>query len=316
MNLHRLRVRIKRARKRHKRRFKRFTRKMIRRFGVNPVIYISYIVAVTALCMVFVQFAPGSGIRRWYYKLTHKATINKACERQVEEDKPVAGTFLTKYRYRQFGATDPNVVDPNAPMIAFTFDDGPTNESTERILAALEANYSKATFFVVGRQTQQFPEKLKKILAAGCEIGNHTYDHKNLVDLSTDDISEQIASVDRSVNSATGEDTTLIRPPYGSYDEKVMSVLDKPVILWDVDSEDWKSRNAQTICNKVLAEVKDGDIVLMHDLYESTAEAVELLLPKLKEQGYQIVTISDMARYKGKALELGKPYGKISDENQ
>ena len=90
-----------------------------------------------------------------------------------------------------------------------------------------------------------------------------------------------------------------------------MAVLDKPVILWDVDSEDWDSRNAQTVCDKVLSEVKDGDIILMHDIYESTAEAVELLLPQLKERGFQVVSVSEMAYYKGKTLELGKAYGKI-----
>lgn len=314
MNLHRLKIRLRKARKRHARRFRRLKKKLIRRFGVNPVIYASYILIATFLCFAFVQLAPNGGLRRLFYKLTHKETINKACELEATDSGLVMGTFLTHYRFGEFGATDPTEIDPDAPMIAFTFDDGPSAESTQRILDALAANYSHATFFVVGRQTEQFPDKLQAILSYGCEIGNHTFDHKNLTEIGSDEAAQQLNDVDRSVNKATGENTTLIRPPYGAYNDELMSWLDKPVILWDVDSEDWDSRNAQTICNKVLSEVKDGDIVLMHDIYESTAEAVEMLLPKLKEQGYQIVTVSEMAQYRGKTLELGKAYGKLTED--
>lgn len=313
MNLHRMINRMKRARKRHSRRFKRLKRNIINRFGANPLIYISYILIVSFLGAAFIQLEPNGVIRSWHSMLTHKETINKACELDVNEDNFLMGTFFSHYSFEEFGATDPTEIDPNAPMIAFTFDDGPSAESTQRILDALAANYSHATFFVVGRQTEQFPEKLQAILSFGCELGNHTFDHANLTELSSEDVYEQIDSVDRSVNKATGEETTLIRPPYGAYNDEVMSELDKPVILWDIDSEDWSSRNAQTICDKVLSEVKDGDIVLMHDIYESTADAVELMLPKLKEQGYQIVSVSEMAEYRGKTLELGKAYGKFGE---
>lgn len=282
-------------------------------FDSNKVLYVAYIIAMSVLCILLAGILPNINFKQWRMARSNKPTINKGIEYEMDAKDIAAGVgqFVTYYNYMRLGATDPMEIDPNAPMVAFTFDDGPSAESTDRILAALTANYSHATFFVVGRQTEQFPEKLQNILSSGCEIGNHTFDHRNLVDLSESDIYEQIANLNRSVKNATGEETTVIRPPYGAYDEKVMGILDKPVILWDVDSEDWKSRNAQTICNKVLSEVKDGDIILMHDLYESTAEAVELILPKLKEQGYQIVTVSEMASYKGKALELGKAYGKI-----
>lgn len=283
-------------------------------FDSNRLWYVAYILVMSVLCIFLAGTIPNINFKKWRRERSNIPTINKGIELEMAAKDVGAGVgqFITYYGYRRLGAMDPMEIDPNAPMVAFTFDDGPSAESTDRILAALAANYSHATFFVVGRQTDKFPEKLQNILSSGCEIGNHTYDHRNLVDLSESDINEQIGNLDRSVKNATGEETTVIRPPYGAYDEKVMGILNKPVILWDVDSEDWKSRNAQTICTKVLAEVKDGDIILMHDLYETTAEAVELMLPKLKEQGYQIVTVSEMAKYKGKELELGTAYGKVS----
>jgi peptidoglycan/xylan/chitin deacetylase (PgdA/CDA1 family) len=92
--------------------------------------------------------------------------------------------------------------------------------------------------------------------------------------------------------------------------------MQEPVVLWDLDTEDWSSRNAQKVTEKVLGTIKDGDIVLMHDIYDSTAEAVEILVPKLKEQGYQIVSVSELARYKGKTLELNKAYGEIEGSEE
>lgn len=283
------------------------------KFGYNKLFFAIYILVISTICILASQATPNSRFRQWYYALTHKESINKGIEKEmgVKDVSAGVGQFLTMYRYRRIGETNPEEVDPTAPMVAFTFDDGPSQKGTPRILNALSANYSHATFFVVGRQTEQFPDLLQAILANGCEIGNHTADHKNLTELSNGDIAQQLGAVDESVKTATGEETTVIRPPYGAYDDNVLAVLDKPVILWDVDSEDWDSRNAQTVCDKVLSEVKDGDIILMHDIYESTAEAVELLLPQLKERGFQVVSVSEMAYYKGKTLELGKAYGKI-----
>ena len=281
----------------------------------NIQIYMIYIVTVTLVCIFAAQLAPGGGLREWYYALIHKPIINKEIQYKVEEGAGMElnrGTFLTKYRYTAFGATNPEEVDANAPMVALTFDDGPNPEYTGRILDVLKANYSHATFFVVGPNAEKYPDTLKAISAAGCEIGNHTFNHKDLTTLSSEEVEEQVDKVNRTVKKATGENTTVIRPPYGAYNDDVLGNLTEPVILWDLDTEDWESRNAQKIVDKVLDSVKDGDIILMHDIYDATAEAIEILVPKLKEQGYQIVSVSEMARYKGKELELNKAYGKIA----
>lgn len=280
----------------------------------NRYVYIIYVVVVTTICLFAAQFAPGGRFRNWYYDLINKPNINKEIEYAVEDrdgQEMNQGAFLTYYRYETFGATNPEEVDENVPMVALTFDDGPNPDYTGRILEVLKANYSRATFFVVGPNAEKYPDTLKAISAAGCEIGNHTYNHKNLTNLSEEEIEEQVDKVNRAVKKATGEDTTVIRPPYGAYNNQVLGQLMEPVILWDLDTEDWKSRNAQTIVEHVLDTVKDGDIILMHDIYDSTAEAIEILIPRLKEQGYQIVSVSELARYKGKELELNKAYGEI-----
>jgi peptidoglycan/xylan/chitin deacetylase (PgdA/CDA1 family) len=285
----------------------------------NPyILYGTFIVIGSIFCILMAQLSHGSSLRRWYYRLTHDEVINKGVQHAAGQDNEnqQRGTFLTYYRFHRFNASDPTEVDSSAPMIALTFDDGPNPENTTRILDVLNANYSRATFFVVGTNAENYPETLKAISTSGSEIGNHTYSHAKLTDLGSADVEEQIDKVNRAVKKATGENTTVIRPPYGAYNEKLLKQLEEPVVLWDLDTEDWDSRNAQTIVENVLSQVEDGDIILMHDIYESTAEAVELLVPKLKERGFQIVTVSEMARYKGKELELHKAYGEIQSAAQ
>ncbi len=283
----------------------------------SKILYPGFIIAVSLFSIMLAQFPQNSRFRRWYALSHHNDIVNKAIQ-YTQDNIPLSdhGEFLTYYRFTGFGECNPDDVDTNAPMIALTFDDGPNPESTRRILDVLTANYSHATFFVVGTNAEQYQETLKEISAAGCEIGNHTYNHAKLTSLGADEVAEQIDKVNRAVKKATGENTTVIRPPYGAYDEALMQQLDVPVILWDVDTEDWESRNAQKIADAVMSKVKDGDIILMHDIYESTADAVEIIVPKLKEQGYQIVTVSEMASYKGKTLELGKAYGGFQNAQQ
>ena len=277
---------------------------------------IGFILSASILVLLAAQIPSGSPLRRWYRAHKNKPVINKAIEYK-EGDVASAvsvGRFVTYYRFRSFGESNPADIDVNAPMIALTFDDGPSPENTERILKVLTENYSHATFFVVGSNAEKYPDTLKAIASAGCEIGNHTYGHANLTKIPWEDAQEQIEKTNRAVNKAIGEDTTVIRPPYGAYDDDLLHALQEPVVLWDLDTEDWDSRDAQKIVDNILTSVQDGDIVLMHDIYDSTADAVEIVVPKLKEQGYQIMSVSEMAAYKGKDLELGKAYGKFQSE--
>lgn len=216
------------------------------------------------------------------------------------------------YYFSKKGVYDPKKkistkVDPNKPMIALTFDDGPSAH-TGRLLECLKNNRAKATFFVVGNSVSRYPEALKKADSMGCEIGNHTYSHPSLTGLSADGIRAQISSTDALVRKVTGHSTTLLRPPYGAYNATVASAAGLPMIMWDVDTRDWETLSAPRTIQHVKAHAADGTIILMHDLHLSTVVAAETIIPWLRNQGYQMVTISEMAKYKKKNLRNGEVY--------
>lgn len=189
-------------------------------------------------------------------------------------------------------------IDPNQPMIALTFDDGPTKKYTSAILDALKENQASATFFVLGSRASDFPEILQRMILEGNEIGNHTYSHKQLTTLSKENIEEEITHTQESIHDVTNQYPSIIRPPYGSKNEDVMQCAQgKKIVTWTLDTEDWRSKNTEAIVNKVLKDVKDGDIILMHDLYATTAEAAIILIPKLKDMGFQLVTVSELYEY-------------------
>jgi len=273
--------------------------------------HLTFVLIASLCCIMAAEVSQANGFRGWYYNLINKEVKSKAMEHVETTTDNQYGTFITHYRYQAFGASNPENIDVNAPMVALTFDDGPNPDYTNRILQVLEDNYSHATFFVVGTNAEKYQETLRAITSSGNEIGNHTYSHANLTDIDSEDVEEEIDKVNRAVKKATGEIATVIRPPYGAYNDEVLKQLEQPVILWDLDTEDWDSRNAQVIVDNIITNIEDGDIILMHDIYESTAEAVELLVPRLKEMGYQVVSVSEMAEYRGKELELHKAYGGV-----
>lgn len=189
-------------------------------------------------------------------------------------------------------------IDPDKPMVALTFDDGPYGPVTRRILTALQAVDGRATFFVVGSRLEGREDTLQMIAQSGCEIGNHTYDHMTLRGKSAAEIQNQIQKTDAYVTEITGQATTVLRPPGGVYDKNLCTLTDKPVVLWTIDTLDWSHQNKDTSVERVLNSVQDGDIILMHDLFFPTAEAAEELIPALCEQGYQLVTVSELLRYR------------------
>lgn len=204
--------------------------------------------------------------------------------------------------------TEEPVIDPNKPMIALTFDDGPSSSATNRILDVLLENHSRATFFVVGNRLHNYPEVLQRIVSERSEIGSHTYNHKSLSLLKASEIGEELSAVDDYLVELLGQEAVTLRPPYGAVNDLMKKTIDKPMINWSVDTEDWKNRDTKTIVNNVLGKVKDGDIVLFHDLYDTTAAAIEIIVPELIKEGYQIVTVSELFEAKGITLEGGKVY--------
>ena len=155
---------------------------------------------------------------------------------------------------------------------------------------------------------ESYPEVEKRINSLGCELANHTWEHKWLSSLDVDGINYQLDHTSDTVESITGRRPKLMRPPGGFYNETVQAEADMPMIYWSVDTEDWKTRDAKKTISAVLDHVKDGDIVLMHDLYEQTAEASETIIPELIKRGYQLVTVSELAQARGVSMENGKVY--------
>ena len=198
-------------------------------------------------------------------------------------------------------------IDKNKKMVALTYDDGPSIY-TPRILKTLKENNSVATFFVVGNRVPMYSDTVKKAYDMGCEIGNHTYEHKSLPNLSETEVKRQISKTNKEVKKAIGEKPVIMRPTGGATNTNIKKWVGMPSIIWSIDTLDWKTRNADSTRRAVLNRVKDGDIVLMHDLYSATATASETIIPELVRRGYQLVTVSELAECRGGMKETGAYY--------
>lgn len=196
-------------------------------------------------------------------------------------------------------------IDPERPMVALTFDDGPS-KNTGTILDTLEAYNAHATFFVVGTNVNATSgATLQHAVSLGCEIGSHTYDHSDLVTMTPEQMDQEVQMTDDLVFDAIGRYPYWLRPPYGSFDDTVRLRVGKPLAFWSVDTKDWKTKNAASTVSAALNNVEDGDVVLMHDLYNETAAAVAQIVPSLIQQGYQLVTISELTYYRDVDMENG-----------
>lgn len=188
-------------------------------------------------------------------------------------------------------------IDPDKKIVALTFDDGPS-KYTNSILNTLKKHNACATFFVVGNKVEFYRDELKRMLAEGSEIGNHSYSHKWLNRLSEDEFKNEINKTQEAVKKVTGYAPKLFRPTYGGYTNKLKTYTYLTFVLWDVDSLDWKVKRKEKILNNVLPNVKDGSIILMHDNHSYAVEALEKVITSLKEKGYQFVTVSELYEIK------------------
>lgn len=191
-------------------------------------------------------------------------------------------------------------IDPQKPMVALTFDDGPNPVFTNAILDTLEENHVTATFFDLGQEMEKYPSVSQREYALGFEIGSHSYSHANFSKLSDTEIEKDVKDTSAIFRKILGQKPTCFRPPYGSFDERVKSLIPMPFVLWSLDTRDWESRNAEAVL-KVIKDTDnlDGHIILMHGIYESTAKATAMLIPYLLDEGYQLVTVSQMMDFRG-----------------
>lgn len=195
---------------------------------------------------------------------------------------------------------DDNLDNSDKKFIAFTFDDGP-GKYTSELIDTLELNNSSATFFMLGNRMKYNTDIIKKVYNSNSEIGTHTYSHKRLTSLSNDEIYNEINSSEIIFNDITGDHLKYLRPPYGSYNDHIKG-LGYNIILWNIDPKDWLTRDSKKIYNSVLNNACDGCIVLMHDIYPETIEAVKMLIPTLNEMNYEVVSISNLIYNKNHIL--------------
>ncbi len=204
----------------------------------------------------------------------------------------------------------PIYIDPNRPMVALTFDDGPSLNSdyTDKILNELYKYDANATFYVVGRSlSESTAPVIQKGIDLGNQYGSHSQTHANLVKLNEDQMYQEIMGVSDFFQEHFDYKVTSYRPPYGSYNEKVDQTIPLPAILWNVDSSDWESKNTEAILSKVISGTTDKSVVLLHDIHETSMKAVVdgKMIKTLIDQGYQLVTIDELAKVEGVELVQG-----------
>ena len=193
-------------------------------------------------------------------------------------------------------------------LVALTFDDGPLAATTPQLLDILEKKQAPATFFVVGTMAERAPEVLKREQKEGHEVGSHTTAHRSLATMSVGEIQAEKQQMNSIVERITGKGVSLVRPPYGALSDTVRGTMGQAMILWSVDPEDWRDRKAETVRTRVREMAHDGAVILLHDIHPTTVEAVPGIIDDLRADGYEFVTVSELAEAKKVKLESGKVY--------
>jgi peptidoglycan/xylan/chitin deacetylase (PgdA/CDA1 family) len=201
-------------------------------------------------------------------------------------------------------------LDRDKPMIALTFDDGPS-QYTEGIVTLLGRYGSRATFCVLGNRVKPQAERVRSIAAQGSEVVGHSWDHKNLTAISKKKIRRELLKTNKAITAVTGVTPTMYRPPYGAHDKKVRKISKKlhlALLTWSFDTKDWELRDEKKIFKRVKKAVAGDQIILMHDIHEKTADAMGRVIPWLVGHDYELVTVSELMYYKGIKVKPGKVY--------
>lgn len=201
---------------------------------------------------------------------------------------------------------------PGQKLAALTFDDGPGNYS-DAILDVLKAHNAKATFFVNGYKVYTYAAQIQRMVAEGHQVGNHTYNHPYLANCSYSTIQRELSATAQAITAVSGVTGTgstgfYLRPPYGSWNSRVIAQAGVPVIWCTVDSSDWKYQSADHLVSYVGSVLKDGDIVVMHETHKSTAQGLDRLLDRLEDQGFELVTVEELFWRRGIEPQAGHIY--------
>ena len=202
---------------------------------------------------------------------------------------------------------DGSVINTNKKLVAITFDDGP-GPYTNKLLDILNANKAHATFFMLGNNLEKYRSVVLNVYNSGNEIGYHSYAHTNFKRQDIATIKSELDQSNAILKNITGTTFNLIRPPYGSLNSEIKEELDASFILWSVDTEDWRHKDSEYLLNYVLENIYAGAIILFHDIHTSSVDAMAKILPYLYVEGYQVVTVSDLAKNYNVTLEPHKVY--------
>ena len=177
---------------------------------------------------------------------------------------------------------------------AITFDDGPHSVCTPKLLDGLKERGVKATFFVLGQNIQGKEEILRRMLGEGHLIGNHTFSHRDLTALSEKEAEQEVIRAGNAIYEAAGVYTAFIRPPFGRWPENLDFRMTMVPVLWTLDSRDWELKDASAVAARVLEQAEDGEVILMHDCYETSVEAALQIIDEMQKQGFEFVTVDEM----------------------
>lgn len=246
----------------------------------------------------------------YYYDYAITPAVNKELFLKVNYNEIYEYLDFTVELDKEYTNENGFDIDPNSKLIAITFDDGPS-PYTETLVDILNANKAHSTFYFQGYLLNIRSSAVLKVHNTNNEIGYHSYNHKNFKRQNLEEIKSELDKSNEILRGITGENFAMVRPPYGSINDDVATVLNMPVILWEVDTNDWRYKDVDYLVNHVLDYGKDGSIVLFHDTYETSIAAIKRLLPELYVRGYQVVTVSQLAEAKGFSLENMQIYRSI-----
>lgn len=198
--------------------------------------------------------------------------------------------------------------DSRPKLIALTFDDGPRRSTTTDLLDGLAERGVHATFFLIGAQVEDCRDVVRRMGREGHQIGIHTFDHVRLTDLNRADFDDQVEKTRAVLKRTLGHNDFLLRPPYGMLDESVKAWAGCPIILWSIDPEDWRDQDARRVADLVVAQARDGGIILMHDIFPESVEAALEIVDTLHAQGYYFCTIEELFAARQIPLEAGQSY--------
>lgn len=225
------------------------------------------------------------------FQIQQKVDKDKDEEANKNDEDQASGPDSTDEDDKQ---DEPEKESPPEKKVALTFDDGPDPEVTTRVLEILNKYDAKATFYMLGSRVEYYPEIAKKVQEAGHELGNHSWTHADLTKASNEKVFNEIDRTSQIIEEVTGVKPYSFRPPYGAFNDTVKQQTDLPIVLWDVDTLDWKHRNPQQLLTYAKSQVKNNSVILMHDIHHSTADGLDGLMAYLKEEGYTFVTVSEI----------------------